>query len=307
MRFIRQALVVVGAFVVMIAVVACGSGSDDSGASSTGTASQGAMTQPDKIALPDRIKSGAINAGVDTEYPPYEFLDGSRKPTGIDVDLYKAVAKELGVEPKLTVLPFAAQIPAVQNGRFDMIVVHDADTAERQQVVDFMDIYKTSMQPVVLKGNPSNVSEGLCGATAASNAGSFEDTVYEFSSDECEKAGKPPLKILKFTTGAQEIQAILTKRAGVYLVAPAVATYLTEKEPRLEKLDWFAKLPSTTYAGWPIAKDPEFAKALAQAIENLTADGTWQSILEKHGATGEGLPHPLVNGKPLDEYLAEQG
>jgi polar amino acid transport system substrate-binding protein len=200
----------------------------------------------------------------------------------------------------LTRLAFAAEIPAVQNHRFDMIVVQDADTLQREGVVNFIDLFKVAMAPIVLKGNPKHVSPtNLCGLTAAGDPGSFEDTVDHQLSDACVAAGKPAINILEFDSGTSEVQSILTGRADFYLVIPPVASYLASQNPNLQVVRQAVPIQqgSASFSGWPVSKDLVFDKALVAAIKVLQKNGTWLKILKAHGADLSALFPPRLDGK----------
>ena len=62
-----------------------------------------------------------IVIGGDSNYPPYEFLDESGQPSGYNVDLTRAVAKELGIDIEIRLGPWAEIRDALEQGKVDLI------------------------------------------------------------------------------------------------------------------------------------------------------------------------------------------
>lgn len=93
----------------------------------------------------DEIKeAGAITWGTNAEYPPFEWVemkDGEQVYMGIDYDLAKLVADEIGVELVVSDQAFNALIPSLQAGKIDMVIASMSYTEERAEQVDFSEIY----------------------------------------------------------------------------------------------------------------------------------------------------------------------
>ena len=137
-----------------------------------GDAGKGGDGGTSKIALPDDIaKQGYLDVGSYFNYPPYTLPKGNELG-GIEADLMRAVAKELGVEVRFHDLAFEAMIPSVVNGRSDVLIGPLADSEDRRKEVSFVDTLNTQMSMLVKNGNPKNVDPSdICGLTAGESAG----------------------------------------------------------------------------------------------------------------------------------------
>ncbi len=62
-----------------------------------------------------------IVVGGDRDYPPYEFLDKHGKPVGYNVDLVRAVARELDLNIEIRLGRWRERIRALAEGRIDLI------------------------------------------------------------------------------------------------------------------------------------------------------------------------------------------
>ncbi len=72
-------------------------------------------------ALSDIKKRGQIVVGTELQFAPFEFLNGD-KPVGFDVDLFDAIAKDLGVTVKWVDLPWVSVLPGLEAKKYDMVV-----------------------------------------------------------------------------------------------------------------------------------------------------------------------------------------
>src|ERR1700738_3899416 len=71
----------------------------------------------------DRILSAKkIVIAVQNDVPPYSLGNKDNQLDGFDIDVAKAIAKDLGVELELQVVTGANRIPALLSGRADMVI-----------------------------------------------------------------------------------------------------------------------------------------------------------------------------------------
>lgn len=80
---------------------------------------------------------------TDTAFVPFEFKQGD-KYVGFDIDLWDAVAKELGLAYKLQPMDFNGILPALQTKNVDVALAGITIKDERKKVIDFSDGYYDS-------------------------------------------------------------------------------------------------------------------------------------------------------------------
>lgn len=86
----------------------------------------------------DSIKArGVLIVGTSADWPPFEYVDKNGNIVGIDIEIAKRIAQELGVRLEIKDMKFAALIEAVQKGTLDIVLADMTPTAERGKVVDF--------------------------------------------------------------------------------------------------------------------------------------------------------------------------
>ncbi|MCR9215519.1 MAG: glutamine ABC transporter substrate-binding protein GlnH [Proteobacteria bacterium] len=80
---------------------------------------------------------------TDTAFVPFEFKEGD-KYVGFDIDMWDAIASDLGVSYELRPMDFNGIIPALQTGQVDVALAGITIKPSRQEVIDFSDGYYDS-------------------------------------------------------------------------------------------------------------------------------------------------------------------
>lgn len=108
---------------------------------------------------------------TDTAFVPFEFKEGD-KYVGFDIDMWEAIAKDLGSNFELRPMDFAGIIPALQTGQVDVALAGITITDERKQAIDFSDGYYDSGF-LVMVGADSDIAgaDGLAGKKLAVKTG----------------------------------------------------------------------------------------------------------------------------------------
>ncbi|SDZ43581.1 extracellular solute-binding protein, family 3 [Sinorhizobium meliloti] len=72
--------------------------------------------------LDDIIARKKVMIGVDLSVPPFGITNEEMQPDGLDVDVAKLLAKDLGVELELVPVTGQSRIPSLQTGKVDFVV-----------------------------------------------------------------------------------------------------------------------------------------------------------------------------------------
>jgi polar amino acid transport system substrate-binding protein len=105
-----------------------------------------------KFRTVDQIKkSGTLVMYTDAGWPPYEYIGENGQPDGIDIDISKRVAKDLGVKLQITNAAFDGFPIALMNGQADMAASAITINAERKETLDFSIPYTVSVQSIIVK------------------------------------------------------------------------------------------------------------------------------------------------------------
>ena len=90
---------------------------------------------------PKEEDSNTLVVGMELAYPPFEMTDESGKPTGVSVDLAKALGEKLGRPVEIRNMAFDGLIPALKTGSIDLIISSMTATEERAKSIDFSTPY----------------------------------------------------------------------------------------------------------------------------------------------------------------------
>lgn len=93
----------------------------------------------------DRItKSGEITIGTSGNQPPLIARDKNGELIGLEADLARLIALSMGVKEKMVAMPFSQLLPALHNGKIDIIISGVTMTPERNMKVAFVGPYFVS-------------------------------------------------------------------------------------------------------------------------------------------------------------------
>lgn len=81
--------------------------------------------------------AGILKVGMDLKFYPFTGTDENGEPSGIEVDIAKALGDYLGREVKIINTDFPMLIPALQSGDIDIVIGSMSITEEREKTVDF--------------------------------------------------------------------------------------------------------------------------------------------------------------------------
>ncbi|MCK9175173.1 MAG: glutamine ABC transporter substrate-binding protein GlnH [Desulforhopalus sp.] len=126
------------------------------------------------MALSTTAMAKKLIVACDTNFPPFEFKDpATGTHTGFDVELWDAVAKEIGVEYQLQPMDFNGIIPGLQSGQLDVGIAGMTIKPERAKVVDFSDGYYTAGLLILVNSDNKDVADvaGLKGKVVATKLG----------------------------------------------------------------------------------------------------------------------------------------
>ena len=88
--------------------------------------------------------------GTDATYAPMEYMDEDGEIAGIDIEIVKAIAEEVGVEVEFKNIGWEPLFPAVDSGEVDFAVSSITITDEREENFDFTEPYYVANQLILV-------------------------------------------------------------------------------------------------------------------------------------------------------------
>ena len=268
-----------------LTMAACGS--SNSGAASTPAAGSSAASASaagsSAAAEPEdaftTVASGQLHMATNAAFPPYEMTDDNGGLEGIDVEIATAIAEKLGLELVVDDMDFSSVINAVQGGKADIAMAGLTVNEERKQNVDFTASYATGVQ-VVIVPEDSDITT-VDDLSNDKMIGTQEATTgYIYCSDTPENGGYGEDHVVAYTNGATAIQALLGGKVDAVVIDNEPAKAFVAANPTLKILD--TEYVTEEYATGISKENNALLDAVNGALEELIADGTVQSIVDKY-------------------------
>jgi len=103
--------------------------------------------------------------GMELAYRPFEMTDANNQPSGISVEMAKALGNYLQRPIQIENIPYDGLIPSLRTGRIDLIISSMTRTPERAEAIDFSDPYvQTGLCLLVNQDSPVQSFEDLKGS-----------------------------------------------------------------------------------------------------------------------------------------------
>jgi len=134
----------------------------------------------------DIVQRKTLKCGTFADVPPFAAPDPkTREMAGFDVDMCKALAKHLGLEPAVTPLSVEARVPEVQMGRVDVTIANLAYTLSRAKQIQFSDPYYVAKEMLMVKAsNPATTPADLKGKRISAAKGSTSELSVNLNGSE---------------------------------------------------------------------------------------------------------------------------
>ncbi|WP_448379149.1 basic amino acid ABC transporter substrate-binding protein [Fervidobacterium sp.] len=218
-------------------------------------------------------KRGKLIVGTEPTFPPFEFVDEKNQVVGFDIDIANELAKRLGVKLEVVNLPFDSLIPALLQGKIDLIIAGMTITEERAKVVDFSKPYFEANQAIVVrkdgKFEPKKLEE-LVGKKVAVQLGTTGDLVVS------EINGVQVVRFQKFTDAFLELQ---NGRVDAVVLDEAPAKAYVKKFP---KFLISAVVDTGETYGIAVKKgNKELLNFVNQTLDILKSSGTYNKLIQK--------------------------
>ncbi|MDF1605841.1 ABC transporter substrate-binding protein [Nocardioides sp. YIM 152315] len=308
------------AVIAALSLTACSDSSDgtatDGNSAGAGTTGEAAAAIPDNASIIESVEKdealaakvpaeiaedGELNVGTYLYFPPSMFLDQDGETViGNDNDILQAIGKKLGLEIGYQNMDFAALITSLQSGRVEATMAAMNDNAERQEAIDFVDYLMSGIALVIQKGNPAGIEgpDDLCGKTVATTTGTINQQWAEAQSEQCVADGEDAIETFVTDSDTTNQNQLRTGRIDVLLQDLPTAIYL---ERTIDDGEAFEVVDIPVIEGAPYGigvnkENPELRDVIAEALNALIADGTYEQILDAWGTEHGAIEEATVNG-----------
>lgn len=220
-------------------------------------------------------------AAIDLSVPPFGMTDAAMQPQGSDVDVARALAKDLGVELQIVEVSGPNRIPFLMTSKADIVISSFSVTAERAKVVAFSTPYSVNQLVV---GAPKSVAitkmDDLIGKRIAVVRGNLQDL-------ELTKSAPKGATLVRYEDDATANTALIAGQVdAIATPSTTIQTLATRMPAKNLEIKFIVKVQ-------PLAigmrkNDTELANWINTWVEKNTTNGQLNQIY----TTWMGLPLP---------------
>lgn len=240
-------------------------------ASDATTAAEAEESSAEETEAAATESKGTLVMATNAEFPPYEFHDGG-EIVGIDVEIARAIATEMGMDFEIEDIAFDSIIPEVTSGKADFGAAGMTVTEDRKQSVDFSDPYATATQVVIVKDGSEIASvDDLAGKTIGVQLGTTGDIYAEDVED---------VTLERYNKGFEAVQALSQDKIDAVIIDGEPAKVFVSENEGLKILD--EAFTTEEYAICVKKGNTELLEGINSAIAKLKESGELQAIVDKY-------------------------
>jgi len=229
--------------------------------------------------LPATANAETYTAGIEASFPPWAYVENGEKK-GIAVDAMRWIAKDQGIDVNFKDLPWPSLVPALGQGKIDLLVTGLDVTEKRDQVIDYsIPWYVNNDALMVPKDSDLNVVTALSnGATIGIQSGS---TQYLWAKDNLVNNPDIDVSIKGYDSSVTAVEDMETGRVDSFMVDELTATEFASKRDDIKTI-------AILMAERPMALavtdgDPhKLLGKLNKGIMNMVDTGNWRKIVKKY-------------------------
>ena len=218
------------------------------------------------------VEEGKLIMSTNAAFPPYEMTTDDGGFEGIDVEIAGKIAEKLGLELQIDDMEFTAALEAAQSGMSDMVMAGVTVDEDRLAVMDFSNSYATGVQVVIVKEGSDvtvdNLGEQLIGVQNGTTGWMY--CTDDYGSEH----------VAAFDNGITAVQALMNDQVDCVVIDQGPAQSFVAENQGLTILE--TEYAVEDYAIGVAKGNTALLDAINGALEELTADGTIQSIIDKY-------------------------
>lgn len=214
--------------------------------------------------------------GLEGTYAPYSYRDNG-KLTGFEVELGKAVAKQMGLKAKFVPTKWDGLIAGLGSKKYDVVMNNITQTKERQKKYLFSTPYAYSKYILITRANDNSIK-----TTADIKGKKFVESTGSDNEAVAEKFGAKILPEGEFSTGLDLIKQ--NRAVGNINAEPAWIAYAKEKSTtglKYRVLKNSEQKPAKISALFN-KQSPKLKARYNKAIKALRKDGTLTKLSNKY-------------------------
>lgn len=230
----------------------------------------------------EKNSTNTLVVGLQSGYPPFEFMDTNGKIVGFDLDLAARIAEKLGKKLVIQEMSFEGTILSLKQGKMDLIMSGMSITPSRLKQINMVPYHgetATILTLIFWKEIPEGVHSLQDVALLPNHTVSVQSgTVSEMYISR--------YKGIDVKSFQEELSALIDVKYGksiANLVEPDVASYLKKEHPEIQTI----RVPVTnedTITGFGIGvkkENQELFQQVQEVIQELRVSGELKQLADK--------------------------
>lgn len=262
-----------GVLAASLGLAGCSGGASSSSSASSSASS--AATEATEVVL---VNPGQLTIITSPDYPPFENIENGELE-GFEIDLAKAVAEQLNLEPNFVQMQFDAISPAIiAGGQGDVGMSGFSVTPERAKEIDFTESYYIDDQAVAVMKDSGITEENA--ASALDNAGMIIAVQTGTTGETYAQENFPNATVQGYGNSVDCFAAMQSGQAN------AVCTNLAVVKRMIDTAYGDAEVvievaTGEEYAAIVAPDNPELTKQIDEALKTLEENGTIEELTNK--------------------------
>jgi polar amino acid transport system substrate-binding protein len=212
---------------------------------------------------------------IDLSVPPYGMTDAKMEPQGADVDVARALARDMGVPLEIVQVSGPNRIPFLMTGKADLVISSFAVTPERAKVVAFSAPYSVNQLVIgAAKGTAIARLDDLKGKRVAVVRGNLQDLVLS-------KQAPKEATLVRYEDDATANTALIAGQVDAIATPSFTVQTLAQKNPA-KNLEVKFMVSATPLAIGMRKNDAELLKWVNGWVEKNVANGELNKIYKQH-------------------------
>jgi polar amino acid transport system substrate-binding protein len=240
---------------------------------------------PVVMAPPDLARAGTLTFCSSLANPPGEYTESDgQTPTGITVDVMKALGALMGLKVRILNFQFSTLLAAIDSGKCDSAMGGLGNTPLRRQRYNLVDYWQVASGLMVKSGNPLKLTtiEDLSGKRVAVQLGGRNASLVKDISEKLEADGKKPIDIRLLPSNVSAFHDLDLGRVDA-MVADAVAMHFFASHSSGKFQVAATPIPPSTWAIVVPKANTALAAALQRGISALYENGQMRAIVTQWG------------------------
>ena len=212
--------------------------------------------------------------GTNAEFAPFEFIGDDGEVQGIDVEIAKEIAKDLGVELEVVNMNFDSLLPALATGKLDVAIAGITADETRRKTTVFSDTYVNATQVIIVSAeNPTVASkEDLNGKKIGVQLGTTGDLYTDSLKD---------VTVTRYNKGLEAVMDLAAGRLDCVIIDLLPAKSFVANVEGVKILELSEDLTQEEYAIAVKKDDPALLDAINATLARIKTDGTLDAILDQ--------------------------